>query len=751
MPTIQVADKPTLDTVNTNVSAVKTSTDKIGNTNDTGATSTAGTVLGKQNKIIGDIATVNTNVGTINTNVSSIKSATDNIGATNATGGSTTAGTLMAKSNKIITDVGTVSTNVSTVNTNIGTSSATASSSGTSLFALIKYIVTTVGAVDTNVNTVKSSTDRIGATDDAASGASATTGTLMAKTNKALNNQVTIDNHVNTVITDTTAIKTSTDKIGATGDTGGSASAGTVMGKENKIITDVTTVSTNIGTSSATASSSGTSLFALIKYLTSWATSARGTKIDNIGATGDTGGSASAGTVMGKENKIITDVGTVSTNVSTVNTNIGTSSATASASGSSLFALIKYLTGWATSARGTKIDNIGATTDTGGGTNAGTVMAKLNEAIGKCASIYANQGNIASDIDTITDKIGATGDIGGTSSAGTVMGKENKIITDIGTVLDRVTTARGTKIDNIGATGDTGGSATAGTVMGKLNKVITDVGALDTAPSITHTVWQSSYKKFSSQYNISSTNTGSSATEKCYYYKIGSLSFTAANATDMHVNMVTTGMELNDTLSATNATVELYISTSNYSSGSTLANRTTIANNSIWSGSINLTATGATQEFVMIDNRDWVAGTTYYIYVCVHGTLNASTGQIKLKTPLIDFQCFFTTGETTTNTGLRKRIIARAKSIDSAYFTSGKHVYELESMVISDTNYKIYYPYRFSGGDSSYLIVPVIAGNYIRFLTTTSSLTSVWNNKAASAGYKFNAYVGPYVIIEEYY
>ena len=198
------------------------------------------------------------------------------------------------------------------VNANIGTSSATASSSGTSLFALLKYVVTSVG-----------------------------------------------------------------------------------------------NLLTYIGTSSATASASGTSLFALLKYVTGWATSARGTKIDNIGAAGDTGGTASAGTVMGKENKIITDVGTVNTNIGTSSatasssgtslfallkyvvtsvgnllTYIGTSSATASASGTSVFALIKYLTGWATSARGTKIDNIGATGDTSGTASAGTVMGKLNRLIG---------------------------------------------------------------------------------------------------------------------------------------------------------------------------------------------------------------------------------------------------------------------------------------------------------------------------------------------------------------------------------
>lgn len=40
--TIQIADKPTLDSVST----------KVGNTNDTGGTSSAGTVMGKLNKVL---------------------------------------------------------------------------------------------------------------------------------------------------------------------------------------------------------------------------------------------------------------------------------------------------------------------------------------------------------------------------------------------------------------------------------------------------------------------------------------------------------------------------------------------------------------------------------------------------------------------------------------------------------------------------------------------------------------------------
>ena len=70
--------------------------------------------------------------------------------------------------------------------------------------------------------------------------------------------------------------------IGATGDTGGSATAGSIMAKLNGIFTNAARL-----------------------------TSAHATKIDNIGATGDTGGTASAGTVMGKLNAIISSLANI--------------------------------------------------------------------------------------------------------------------------------------------------------------------------------------------------------------------------------------------------------------------------------------------------------------------------------------------------------------------------------------------------------------------------------------------------------
>lgn len=86
--------------------------------------------------------------------------------------------------------------------------------------------------------------------------------------------------------------------------------------------------------------------------------------LESIGNPDDSGASASAGTVKGKINKLISDLTTLSGRftstragyIDAINTNAAR----------------------LTSARTTKIDNIGATGDTGGSTSAGTVMGKLN-------------------------------------------------------------------------------------------------------------------------------------------------------------------------------------------------------------------------------------------------------------------------------------------------------------------------------------------------------------------------------------
>ena len=179
--------------------------------------------------------------------------------------------------------------------------------------------------------------------------------------------------------------------LGATNNTGGTTSAGTVMAKLNKLLTDWTatragyidTINTNAARLTSTRAG----------YID---------KLANFGATGDTGGTASAGTVMAKLNKLLTD--------------------------------------W-TTARAGRIDTInnaiGATNNTGGTVSAGTVMAKLNQLLMDWTATRAGYLTNLNTRLTATragylDKLanfGATGDTGGSATAGTLMAKLNKLIT----------------------------------------------------------------------------------------------------------------------------------------------------------------------------------------------------------------------------------------------------------------------------------------------------------------------------------
>lgn len=144
---------------------------------------------------------------------------------------------------------------------------------------------------------------------------------------------------------------------------------------------------------------------------------------------------------------------------------------------------------------------IGATTNTGGTTSAGTVMAKLNKFLtdwtttraGYIDTINTNAARLTSARATKLDNIGVTGDTGGSASAGTIMAKLNKLLTDWTTTragkIDtintnasnlntRLTSTRAGYLDklaNFGATGDTGGTATAGTAMAKLNALLSKI------------------------------------------------------------------------------------------------------------------------------------------------------------------------------------------------------------------------------------------------------------------------------------
>ncbi|UWO25298.1 hypothetical protein NQ534_02045 [Marvinbryantia formatexigens DSM 14469] len=185
----------------------------------------------------------------LQTNSESVQAVMDRIGAADDTGGSETAGTVMGKLNKLISDLVSHMT------------AWTATRAG-----YIDTIKTDVAAVKTDVaeakngtDEIKTSTDRIGAADD--TGGSETAGTVMGKLNKLISDLVshmtawtaTRAGYIDTIKTDVAAvktdvaeakngtdeIKTSTDRIGAADDTGGSETAGTVMGKLNKLISDL--------------------------------------------------------------------------------------------------------------------------------------------------------------------------------------------------------------------------------------------------------------------------------------------------------------------------------------------------------------------------------------------------------------------------------------------------------------------------------------------------------------------------------
>lgn len=99
---VDIADKVTEDLIKQDTGNI---IDRVGVTNNTGASVSSGTLMGKSNKIISDLSTVSSNVSTINTN----------IGSTSASGGTTTSGSVMAKLNKIVGNTNTLVQGVSVV------------------------------------------------------------------------------------------------------------------------------------------------------------------------------------------------------------------------------------------------------------------------------------------------------------------------------------------------------------------------------------------------------------------------------------------------------------------------------------------------------------------------------------------------------------------------------------------------------------------------------------------------------------
>lgn len=104
MPTIQIADKPTLDTVKATTDTINTNTAdtkaKVGATNDTGGSATAGSIFAKLNEVLTYIK------GTLWTGINNIWGEVQKNNTANATG------TLSQKLSKVITDVATLNTTV---------------------------------------------------------------------------------------------------------------------------------------------------------------------------------------------------------------------------------------------------------------------------------------------------------------------------------------------------------------------------------------------------------------------------------------------------------------------------------------------------------------------------------------------------------------------------------------------------------------------------------------------------------------
>lgn len=179
-----------------------------------------------------------------------------------------------------------------------------------------------------------------------------------------------------------------------------------------------------------------------------------------IGATNNTGGTVSAGTIMAKLNKLLTDWTAARAGyIDAINTN----------------------TARLTSIRAGYIDklvNFGTTSDTGGTSTAGTAMAKLNKLLTDWTTTRAGR------IDTINSAIGTTANTGGTATAGTVMAKLNAIITASSGGL-KVKSVQHGFIANTQTTSSTRNIPISSVVLAK-SILITDTGASTGATGRTH-------------------------------------------------------------------------------------------------------------------------------------------------------------------------------------------------------------------------------------------------------------------------
>ena len=227
---IDIADKTTLDTVNVNIGVPET----------TASNSTSTNVHGKLNWLLAYLP-----------GLGSPTTAANNDPATNAHG----------KLNWITANIAQITARwtetLATKVNSIGTSSDTASSSGTTLFGLIKYCVDSIYALLNRVGMVNSTASN----------------STMADVHGKLNWFL--------------------QQLGLTNDTGGSATAGALFAKLNKVITDISTL------------------------LTDW-TTARAGKVDNLDTT--ISSRASASTALSNATWTDTRAGYLDT-INTINTN----------------------------------------------------------------------------------------------------------------------------------------------------------------------------------------------------------------------------------------------------------------------------------------------------------------------------------------------------------------------------------------------------------------------------------------------
>lgn len=189
------------DVSNISISGVDDVNAKIGSTTDSQASATDGSVMGKLNLLI------KSGSGSSSTDVN-VQAITDNIGSTTDSGATATSGTVFGKLNKIITDIANsvvsklteIATNVTSINSKTDTINTDVSEINTKSGT----INTNVNAVNTNLTSVNS---KIGTTADG--GATATTGSVMGKSNKIIENTNTllttvgqISENTNTIIQD---------------------------------------------------------------------------------------------------------------------------------------------------------------------------------------------------------------------------------------------------------------------------------------------------------------------------------------------------------------------------------------------------------------------------------------------------------------------------------------------------------------------------------------------------------------------